>query len=289
MPPLTILVGAVVSGEAAGEFGARRTRAWVDFDGDGRQDFCRLIRQTPTKLDEQPEDLDHYSAVVVLDTTRAGDRIACTVTAGARFTDMYKGPTISVGVQPGISHFAWVDVNGDARVDFCGWQAIGTDKPDTDATRGHVVCYLADARRWQAARTSLGTFVLGRFPDWVDVDADGRADLCRFVLTGPRTSPSCVQPTAADLVKCAEEARNLDVRPVCHPAGRSFFGLPPRMGAPEKFSAVGLPRWLDVDGDRRADLCRFDPEGEFVRCTLSTADGFGDEFVDVTARPISFR
>ena len=90
-----------------------------------------------------------------------------------------------------------------------------------------------------------------------DVDGDGRADYCRFVGDAPNIFLSCNLATAGGFDFSNQYTFN------------SIPGL--------DRGYAHLPRQLaDVDGDGRADYCRFvgDAPNIFLSCNLATAGGF---------------
>jgi hypothetical protein len=145
-----------------------------------------------------------------------------------------------------------VDVNGDRRPDYCRF----VTRPSTNAPM--LSCAVrTDAGFTDAAITTPPGLDLG-YPEkprfLADVDGDGRPDFCRFV--GGAKSPT---------LSCALQRND------------GYAG-------PELKSAAGLdtdqadkPSFMvDVNGDDRADYCRF-VGATTLSCTLATADGFSGE------------
>ena len=143
------------------------------------------------------------------------------------------------------------DVNGDGRADFCRF--VG-NQPNI-----FVSCALGKASGFGnldfrgPPGMDLGYDSMPRF--LVDVDGDGRADFCRFVGNQPNIFLSCVLATATG------------------------FGNVELSGQPGMdLGYDNMPRFMaDVDGDGRADFCRFvgNPGSIFLSCALSTPSGFG--------------
>ena len=86
----TTLTGAAVSASLT------EGRDWVDVNGDGRIDFCRVL---------------------------SSNKVECTLNTGTGFAGTITSDVIDLGVA---TSRVWADVNGDGRVDFCREQ--GTDK-----------------------------------------------------------------------------------------------------------------------------------------------------------------
>ncbi len=171
---------------------------------------------------------------------------------------------VSVGIDPGFTHLprTLADANGDGRGDYCRFlsEVRGT----------YLSCALVgdDGRFGDREFRSDPGFDTG-YPGlpraFADVNGDGRADYCRFVGNVPGVFLSCAL-AAAD--------------------GR--FGSYDFNSSPDLMFGYGsLPRtFADVNGDGRADYCRFvqGQRGRFLSCALATADGgFGN--LDVNSDP----
>jgi hypothetical protein len=181
--------------------------------------------------------------------------------------------------QPGLVPFNlnmesfMADVDGDGRSDFCRF--VGS------APNIVLSCLLATANGFGSNEISgqpgmdLGWdssfFGTSRF--MADVDGDGRADFCRFVGSAPNVVLSCILATPAGFGPKEFTARPGVVMDLGH--GAVTFGPLPRFMA-------------DVDGDGRADFCRFvgdlsSPSSLTLSCALSTPAGFGN--IDVSSQP----
>jgi hypothetical protein len=153
------------------------------------------------------------------------------------------------------------DVNGDERSDFCRF--VG------DPRTPFLSCALgAFAQRFGNYDVNSMPGLDTGYPEFrvmADVNNDKRADYCRFVGNPGAEFLSCALATADG------RFGNYDVN-----------SLP---GFPAGFDR-GYPDFrvmVDVNGDGRADYCRFvgDPGVEFLSCALATPDGrFGN--YDVT-------
>ena len=129
------------------DWGYNEGRAWADFDGDGRSDYCRVVGM--------PDNM----------------RVQCTVSTGSGFGATYTSDRINWGDSLGR---AWTDFNGDGRADYC--RVVGS------AASKRIGCLLSSGDRFGLDVTSGSLdwgYGTGRV--WVDVTADGRADFCRRV------------------------------------------------------------------------------------------------------------
>ena len=147
------------------------------------------------------------------------------------------------------------DVNADGKADYCRFRG-DRNVPD-------LWCLLSDGRKFGTTevKTSVsldkGYDHLPRF--MVDVDGDGQADFCRFV--GARETPvlSCLL------------------------SEKTKFGTTEVKSGSIDLGYDHLPRFMvDVDGDGRADYCRFvgARETPMLSCLLSEKTKFGTKQVD---------
>jgi hypothetical protein len=93
------------------DLGIPSGRAWVDFDGDGKADFCTLI------------------------VSGKEHQLACWLSKGDKFSDT---PIVSYDVSwpdnPKLR--AWVDVNADGKTDFCSVQGANSEFFDCVLSNG---------------------------------------------------------------------------------------------------------------------------------------------------------
>lgn len=134
-------------------------RWWVDIDGNGRSDYCRLVGDQGRMLSCTLSELDGQF-VPVWGRTIVFDGIA----QGVAVTD--KGTR------------RWADIDGDGIQEYCA---------------GHfdfaVACYRLDIPTAQFAMTAyieLDDRGDKEYLDFADVNADGRSDLCVMVSYGLR-------------------------------------------------------------------------------------------------------
>ena len=262
----TVQSGVIDAGLATGS-------AWVDFNGDGKADYCRVIGTT-----------GNY-------------QLACTLSTGTGF-----GNTVTSGViDPGMTlGRAWIDVNGDGYPDFC--RVLGTD----GATTGQLACTLSTggtgfgATITSAANISVGTMSLAA---WVDVDGDGRADFCS--LTAGNGSTACYLSTGSGFSSAASanvpllnyvtstsniawvHAMGFRSKDVCFylsaspgpelECGRADGNLTEVMATSTSmdYGLSGSEAWVDANGDGFADFCRVTgTTGNYMLgCVLSPGSG----------------
>jgi hypothetical protein len=148
------------------------------------------------------------------------------------------------------------DVNGDDRADFCRFVGL--------PARPHLSCALATDTGFghEYGFNSIQGIDRGysTLPRWLeDVNGDDRADFCRFVGLPARPHLSCALATDTGF-------------------GHEY-GFNSIQGIDRGYDT--LPRWLeDVNGDDRADFCRFAglPDRPHLSCALATDTGFGHEY-----------
>ncbi|MEV4315609.1 cutinase family protein [Actinocrispum sp. NPDC049592] len=280
---------------AGGAFGASITspvtdwgyaagRAWVDANGDGKADFCRVVGVT----------------------NGTDSRVACTLSAGGAFGATITSPVIDWGFPEGR---IWADFNGDGKADFCrraGGPVNGTDS--------RVVCTLSTGGGFGA---SVGSDVLdwgyAAGWDWKDMNGDGKADYCRVVgmTNGANSRVACTLSTGtafgttitsdvidwgypdgrawadadgdgkADFCRRVGVTNGTDSRVSCTLSAGGAFGQ--TIASPVvDWGYVDGRGWRDADGDGKADFCRkvgiTNGTDSRVSCTLSTGNGFGQTF-----------
>ncbi|MFA5788210.1 MAG: VCBS repeat-containing protein, partial [Actinomycetota bacterium] len=226
------------------DWGYDTGRIWADFDGDGKSDYCRRTGGGN----------DHH--------------IACRISTGSGWSRDVVIP-MGWGRDPGA---AFADFNGDHAADYC--------RAFADVSGQHVACTLStgpglDDRIGTTplagsappldSRASFGVTVSSPVLDWgydtdrawADFNGDGKADYCRRVGDAyPRSRVQCTVSTG------------------------TAFGATYTSGAVNWGAETGR-RWVDFDGDGKADYCRVyaDSTGGYAACTLSTGTGFGATIV----------
>ena len=142
----------------------------------------------------------------------------------------------------------WVDFNGDGKMDYCLIQGLSGN--------GRLACYLSNG---SALTTTpiLSALAVDRGSnygrEWADVNGDGMADFCRVRGTASNQIVTCTLSTGTGFGGDINSA-HMAVGGWGQGEGR---------------------RWVDFNGDGRADYCRV-PSGSSVACTLSTGVGFDD-------------
>ncbi len=200
------------------DWGHESGRAWVDFNGDGKADYCRLVGFASSPA------------------------LQCTVSTGTGFGATYTSGVVDWGYEAGR---AWVDFNGDGKADYC--------RPVGFASSPAVQCTVSTGTGFGATHTSYiedWGHESGRA--WVDFNADGRADYCR-VLGSVGTGPmQCTLSTGTGFVG-TYWSHYVD------------WGYEPGRS------------WTDFNGDGRADYCRVVGVAGTLReqCTVSAVHGYG--------------
>jgi hypothetical protein len=218
----TAFVHTIIS--AVIDWGYEAGRAWVDFNGDGRADYCRIVGSTNGQ----------------------SSAVACTLSAGEGFGQTIVSGVIDWGHEAGR---AWVDINGDSLPDYC--RRVG----DVNNQSSSIACTLSTGTGFGQTITS-GVIDWGYDAGraWVDVNGDGRADYCRVVgdINGQSSRVACTLSTGEGFGQTITS----DVLDWGYEAGRA---------------------WADVNGDGLADYCRLiGSSGSMaLACTLSAGSGFG--------------
>ena len=237
--------------------------AWVDFDADGKADFCRIVGGGFT------------------------GHATCTVSTGRGFGATYASGNIDAGYGDGRT---WGDVNGDHRADYC--RRVGNGGADS-----RIACSLSSGSGFVEAGNTLQGW--GVNETLADATADGSADYCRITGANPYAatcSPSASgnpfsaavdpgSPYGRAFVDFtgdgkADFCRVTSVLACLISTGSGFGG---------DISSLALDRgyepgraWTDVNGDGKADYCRRIGNGGAdarIGCTLSTGTGFGQNFI----------
>jgi len=162
--------------------------------------------------------------------------------------DIVGATSISLGGAPN----AFADVNGDGRADYCRGQGTTAGFVLTCATARPAGGFGGPAVTGQINGVDFGYPSLPRA--FADVNGDGRADYCRIVGNSPNVFLSCA------LARATRTFGNYDIN-----SARPFdvgYGDRPR-------------GFADVNGDGRADYCRFvgNAPGIFLSCALARTDG----------------
>jgi murein DD-endopeptidase MepM/ murein hydrolase activator NlpD len=266
------------------DWGQDTGRAWVDFNGDGRTDYCRIVGTT----------------------NFASSYAACTPSTGTGF-----GTTILSGVLDWgfVTGRAWVDANGDGRADYC--RRVGA----VNNTSSYVSCTLSAGSSFGATTLSDVLdwgFETGR--TWADFNGDGTADFCRLVgtinlatsyaactlstttgfgatylsgvldwgLPTGRAWPDVNADGRADFCRRVGTVNNTSSYVSCTVSTGTGFGATALSGVLDWGFETGRA-WTDVTGDGRADYCRLvgttNFASSYAACTPSTGTGFAGTYL----------
>ena len=181
------------------------TRAYVDVNGDGKADFCRI---------ESPGGVNKTYCTINLGSGGAQQVIVTNVSPG------YYGSGWE-GTQ------AYVDVNGDGKADYCRIENPGSYK-------SHCTINLGSGGAQQVIVTNVSPgFDWSETRAYVDVNGDGMADFCRI------ESPGGVNKTYCTINLGAGGAQQVIVTNVS-----------------PGFDWSGTRTYADVNGDGKTDYCR---------------------------------
>ena len=262
---------------------ANRPRGFADMNGDGSADYCRF-------------------------TGSSGSiRLTCTLAQGSTF-----GINVSsaAGLDSGWANRprGFTDVNADGRDDFCRF--VGPDN------KIRLSCALATNSgfddNFKSADQHFDTGFANRPREFVDVNADGRSDFCRFVGTSDAVRLSCMLANAAGFGAahgfvssvgidtgfadkprgfadinadnradfCRVVGTGVGRRLSCMLAGTSSFGAPEGFATEEGYFDPGYGdrpwAFADADDDNRDDLCRIVGQGKGLpACVIAGAASFG--------------
>jgi hypothetical protein len=223
-------------------------QALVDVNGDGLIDYCRFVGDAPTIY------------------------IACMLGTPSGF-DINNQLTAFVsarGISQGYSNLprGFRDVNSDGKADFCRFDgppgkvqeycnpAFSKGFGD-DSQR--ILTGNTDPKSVLPPGTDLGYNYLPQA--FVDVNGDGRLDYCRFVGDVPTIYIACMLGKSNGFDVTNQLTAFISARGI-------------NQGYPDR------PRgFRDVNGDGKADYCRFDgPPGKIQEyCNPAFSTGFGDD------------
>ena len=235
-----------------GDAGDNWSRSWVDFNGDGRSDFCVFVGGNA-------ETLQCYAS-----TGNGFNATPQSFSTG----HMMRGDSGNVWLQ-------WVDVNGDGLTDLCkrdqGSPANANVNcrlaPTFTATYGVALPLLRRDYDNENAYLVGGVDGLNHAQDIfsADVNSDGRADICYL-----HTAWSDTQDTSAEL-RCS-----LSTGAEFASSSQWKFGSV-AVGAPDRT----WPRaFVDFDGNGYLDFCRVlngDADAKTISCLMNGVNGFTGE------------
>jgi microsomal dipeptidase-like Zn-dependent dipeptidase len=259
------------------DWGYEAGRAWVDVNGDGKADYCRVSGNSTNGY------------------------VICTLSTGTGFGATISSGSLDWGYEAGRE---WVDVNGDGKADYC--------RVGGNSTNGYVICTLSTGTGFGATISSGSLdwgYEAGR--EWVDVNGDGKADYCRvgggpgnYYLLCTLSTGSGFGATIssgnldlgyeagrawvdvngdgkADYCRVAGDLSNKYV--LCTLSTGTGFGTTIASGSLDWGYDYGRA-WVDVNGDHKGDYCRVGgiTGNKYVMCTPSVGSGFGATFTVLT-------
>ncbi len=186
---------------------------------------------------------------------RASDGVHCVLSDGAAFTTEIPGPALTDdsgwGARQFFTTIQYPDVNGDGKADVCA------------RSSADVSCWLSDGAAFPTKITGpawsnasgwhyVEYYTSIQFPD---LNGDGKADVCGRNSIGVQCflSDGAGFPTSVPGPTWTNDAGWLVA------------------------STGSTLRYVDLNGDKKADLCGRSAAG--IRCVLSTGTGFGPEIV----------
>ncbi|HEY4641998.1 MAG TPA: metallophosphoesterase [Thermoanaerobaculia bacterium] len=129
-------------------------RAWVDVNGDGKADFCRVTYQF-----------------------LKGNKLRCELSTGTAFSGAMESGSLDTGWK---SPRAWVDVNNDGRVDYC--RTLGSNQAGCVLSKSEGFVEAPAAKIVHRASPVM----------FADANGDGFLDYCyETIHTGNKGYPRC--------------------------------------------------------------------------------------------------
>lgn len=147
------------------DWGFEAGRAWVDFNADGRADYCRSVGSA----------------------NNVSSYLQCTASTGAGFATTYTSGVVDWGFASGR---AWADFNGDGRADYC--RLVGS----ANNVSSYLQCTVSTGAGFGATYSSGVVdwgYDTGR--SWVDFSGDRQADFCRVVGDNGSLREQCTLAT----------------------------------------------------------------------------------------------
>ncbi len=270
----------------AAPFTPVQTRSNADIDGDGTADLCartsagvicELMRDGKVASEikgpgwsdansfSQPQyastvhfaDIDGDGKADVC--ARAAKNVLCKLSQGTAFANEYvTGPAFSDKsgwASPRYySTIQFPDVNGDGKADVCARSSAGVACHLSDGT-AFPTAFAGPAWSDQAGWYKAAYYSSIQYPD---INGDGKADICARAAPGV----TCLLSDGSSFLTKVDGPLWADA---------NGWGI----------AATGSTiRFVDLDGDKKDDICARSPEG--IRCALSTGTGFGPEIVGPT-------
>ena len=147
------------------------------------------------------------------------------------------------------------DVNGDGRSDFCWVSDYGHSETEGYIYDDRVSCILSEGDKFGKILTpkSIGKIDEDKFPQWVDVNGDGKSDAC----TGPNLNSCYSYP--------------YDCRRRCLLSTGDGFGDIYYYTSGTTFAYTGT-QFTDFNGDGKAEVCGVDEDSGRPKCLIIGRD-----------------
>ena len=255
-------------------------KTWVDFNADGKADYCRVLESHKLACTVANETgtgfgATYESAVLTgnwdypygrwMDFNGDGKadycylpdgKVHCVLSMGNN--GFASGEIVSDHIPPqNIRHktIRAADVNGDGRSDFCWVGDFGYLKSaDEYVYDDRISCILSKGDGFGKIITkSIGRINEDKYPQWADVNGDGKSDAC----SGPNLNSCYSYP--------------YDCRNRCELSTGEGFGDIYYYTSGITFADTGT-QFTDFNGDGRADVCGVDKDSNRPKCFIIGRD-----------------
>ena len=233
--------------------GTYYSKQWVDFNGDGKADFCAFVTTYPMGAFTRKVDVE-------CTVSKGSEGFGATYTMNiADTTDNTEDWYVLHGTGndnlPETTH-EWTDFNGDGKADMCIKVITGeTSFPDTSGYHGYLSCKISTDTGFGETYTSSDQHfdTTSDTGWWTDFNGDGKSDYCWGGTPNYTNSLKCILSKGDGF-----DTQAIDL------GTEILWGYYPR-------------QWIDFNGDGKADFCRIlgTPE-KYLGCTLSTGTGLGE-------------
>lgn len=206
------------------------TRALIDWNGDGKPEFCRVLREA-----DAYNQLQYYWLRCLSSATGSDSNVGNFYTLGDATTQW------------------WADVNADGKTDHCVGAGGGQVKCMISTGTGYIYdgaswAVWSNPYQWESIR-------------WGDMNGDGKADSCRHIkhgISGPHNLECTISGSGG------------------------LSGIAATIGLPDSSTGTFYEKhWLvDWNGDGRAEYCANAGSnggaGSILSCLRRDGDGMGD-------------
>ena len=240
------------------DWGGDHDGAWVDWNGDGKTDYCRLVCEDSGGGSCEFWETKHY-------------KLRCAISTGTGIVDGQVGAEIPASEIADVGARWFTDWNGDGRADWCrafddaNDNSIGSKKLKCALSLqsgGYVDQNIASFNHQESMSTVLGGPASRAMVDW---NGDGRMDFCRIVVDAGVYSLTCMMGTAYEFDRD-------------HLAW--VYGNEAVIGTIADFGAADSQYWVDANGDGKTDFCRLSTSQSSG--TIDCAISMGRTLTDVT-------